>query len=492
VRLVPNEASFRLALCQSLSLTKNHAEAISQCEEGVRLKGDAPEPHIALIMALQAAKRQTEALNKTAAALQKFADSEMLLNISAEANEGAGNYSRAFEIYETLARLRPNSAVYQVKLAENHLRFERDAEAIAAARRAIELEPRHPLAHFYLGRVYFELGQHEEAAQSFQKASEIDTKLPEAFYSLGITQMRRSKPALAIPALRQAINLAPDVFDFNLELGKALNDAMLFDEAVEYLRKADKLNSKHLETKSALGFALFSATKFDEAINVLHEADRLRPGNQTINMFLRVAQARKEGSTQIELMKGIAAKNPKDAAVRDSLSKMLIALRRPQEAEPYIEELLKISKPSGEFYNNIAVSYSDMNQNEKAVAYYRKAAELKTHHVIYLSLANSLRKLGRTAEVSEAYQKALEIKPDSIHVLKSYADFLRDEGKRQQALEMYKRAVTVEPTNAPVIYNLSVLYAKTGNLELAKQYYEVLKTVDQAQAKILNRLMRLK
>ena len=241
-----------------------------------------------------------------------------------------------------------------------------------------------------------------------------------------------------------------------------------------------------------LGFALVSAAKFDEGISVLREADRLRPGDQRINMVLGVAEARKEGSTQIELMKDIAAKNPNDAAVRDSLSKMLIALRRYREAEPYIEELLKISKPSSEFYNSIAVSYADIGKNEKAVEYYRKAAELKPHHVIYISLAGSLRKLGRASEAHEAYKKALEIKPDSIYVLKFYADFLRDEGKRQEALEMYKRAVAVDPINAPVIYNLSALYAKTGNLELARQYYEMLKTIDPAQARILNRLMRLK
>lgn len=491
-RLAPAEASFRLALCQSLSLTRNHVEAISQCEEGVRLKNEAPEAHAALIAALRTAKRHDEALQKAEFAARKFADNEILLNFSAELNKQNGNYVRAVELYETLARLRSGSAVYQVNLAEEYLRSERDADAIAAARKAIALEPRQPLAHFYLGRVFFELGQHEEAAQSFQKAVEIDPKVADAFYYLGITDVRRSKSEKAIPALRQAVNLAPDVFDFNLELGKALNEAKLFDEASEYLRKAEKLNPKHFETKAMLGFALVGAAKFDEGINALRDADRLRPGDQTINMILGVAQARKEGSTQIDLMKRIAAKNPKDTDVRDSLAKMLIALRRNKEAEPVIEELLKNSKPSGEFYNNIAVLYADMNQHEKAIEYFRKAAELKPHHIIYLSLAGSLTKLGRTNEANEAYRKALEIKSDSIYILKSYADFLRDEGKRQEALEMYKRAVAAEPTNVPAIYNLSVLYAKTGNLDLAKQYYETLKLIDPAQARILNRLIRLR
>ena len=297
-----------------------------------------------------------------------------------------------------------------------------------------------PLAYFFLGRVFFELGQYEEAAQSFQKSSEFDAKFAEAFYYLGITEMRRNRNEKAISALRQAVGFAPDVFGFNLELGKALNEEKKFDEAIPFLQKADRLNPEHLETKAALGFALVGATRFDEGINVLREADRLRPGNQIINMILNVAQARKEGATQIEMMKSIAERNPKDANVRDSLVKMLVALRRRQEAEPYIKELLKISTPSGEFYNGIAVLYTDLGQEKEAIEYYQKAAELKPHHVIYLSLAVSLKNLGRTAEADESFRKALEIKPDSIYVLKSYADFLRDEGKRQEALAMYKRA----------------------------------------------------
>jgi superkiller protein 3 len=492
VRLVPNEASFRLALCQSLSLTENHAEAISQCEEGMRLKSDAPEPHIALIMALRAAKRQTEVSQKIAAALQKFSDNEILLNVSAEVNEEAGDYNRAVEIYETLARLRPNSAVYQVRLAENYLRLERDSEAIAAARKALQLEPKHPLAHFYLGRVYFELGQHEEAVQNFQKASEIDTKFAEAFYYLGVAESQRSKLDKSIAALRQAVALSPDNFFFNRELGKRLEDDKRSEEAVEFLRKADKINPNDFETKVGLGLTLTTLTRFGEALETLTKADRMKPGNQDVQMFLSVTRARQQSATQIEAMKQHVANNPKDVKVRQHLTEMLVYLRRTKEAKVALEELIPMLPKTNKNLTMVGVLYTDLGMDEKAVEYHRKAIEIDPHYVIYLNLAFNLEKLGRTAEIQEAFKKALELKPDSIGVLKPYADFLRDQGKRQEALAMYKRAVEAEPTNSPSLFNLSILYAKTGNLAAAKQYYEMLKTVDAAQAKVLDRLMRLK
>lgn len=148
VRLAPNDGSFRTGLCQSLIPTKNHTEAVSQCEEGVRMNSGAPEPHAALIAALLAAKRNAEALQKADIALQKFADNELLLNVSAESFAGAGNFARTAEIYETLTRLKPSNAYYLVKLAENYLRLERDADALAAARRALETDPKQSSAHF--------------------------------------------------------------------------------------------------------------------------------------------------------------------------------------------------------------------------------------------------------------------------------------------------------------------------------------------------------
>jgi tetratricopeptide (TPR) repeat protein len=218
----------------------------------------------------------------------------------------------------------------------------------------------------------------------------------------------------------------------------------------------------------------------------------MKPSNDIVQMLLNVTRARQQGATQIESMRQFIERNPKNWEVRLQLSSMLAYLRRSKEAETAIGELIPLLPPTNKNLTHIGVLYSEMGMYEKAAEYHRKAVEIEPHHVIYLSLAGSLEKLGRTAEVFEAYKKALELKPDSISVMKLYADFLRDQGKRQEALQMYKRVVEVEPTNSPSLFNLSALYAKTGNLELARQYYEMLKTIDPVQAKILHRLMRLK
>jgi tetratricopeptide (TPR) repeat protein len=411
---------------------------------------------------------------------------------SAEANERAGNYARAVEDYESLARLHPASAFYQVKLAENYLRLERDSEAIAAARKAIELEPKNPLAHFYLGKTFFELGQWDESAPAFQKASELDAKFADAFYFLGLSEIRRGANDKGLIAMRQALNLSPESAGLNAEFGQQLNSASRFEEAIEPLRKADKLRPNTLEIKVGLGLALFESTRFDEALEVLAAAERMQPGHQVITMFMNVARARRSGAAQLEMIKQYVADNPKDVQAQIQLANVYGFLRRHAEAEKLFLQALKAQPNDEKLYNLLGVFYSDAKQPEKAAAAYQKAISIAPHATYYLSLGSALNKLGRTEEALEASRKALEMKPDSIFVLKFYADLLREAGKRREALEMYKRAYGVEPTNAPVIFNLGVLSAKTGDLESAKRYQEILKAFDPQMAKMLARFLRLK
>lgn len=490
VRLAPNEPTFRIGLCESLSLSKNHAEAVTQCEEAVRLGADLPTSHLALVAALRTAKRNGDALQTVSNALSKFAENEGLLNFAAELYLEAGNIARSTEIYETLARLKPGTVFYQIRLAENYLRLERDVDAIAAAQKALALE-QHPLAYFFLGRVYLELGQNEEAAQAFQKSSQLNPKSAEAFYFLGLAESRRGKAEGAIAALRQAVALSPDTFEYHKELASNYTNNARLEEAIASFRKAVKLKPDDFEAKVGLGVALFESAQYEEGLSFLMEADRMKPGNQFVNMFLNVARARQQGMAQIDDMKRFAKENPKDLKVRVGLIQLLGFGRRLAEAEPYIEEVLQMNPKNAGIYLEIAVVYSTVGKEDKALAMYRKALEIEQNPGAYLGLAGYYTKLGQVEEALKAYAKVLELKPDSPNIMKGYADLLRDNGKRREALEMYKRSLEMLPLNPPALFNAGLLSAKFGDLNAAQQYLATLKSVDPQTAKTLARYIKM-
>lgn len=493
VKLNPSDGTFRTALCQALSLARNHAEAIAACEEGVRLTPDSPEAQAALANAMILARRpQTDILRLLDLALAKFREHEVLLRQAAFYHADNGNLTYAAELLERLTRLKPSSALYHARLADVYLRLERDEEALVSARKSLQIEPENPFAQFFMGKLFFELGQHEEASEAFQKSISNGIEALDAEYYFALSESRRGRAASAIETLTRLVARNPEEYNYQYQLGTLLNDGARYEDAIAPLKKAVVLNPKSFETKAALGLALFESANFDEGISVLEEANRIQPGNQVVTMFLNVARTRQQRVPQIPEMMAHAKENPQDLNVRLHLIPLLSYSRRIGEAEPYVQDVLKMNPPDVRVYHLIAVSYSTSGLYDKALALYRKSLEVKEDPGAYLGFASIYSRRGQAEEASRAYAKVIELKPDSPNIMKGYADHLRDNGKRQEALDMYKRSLSQLPLNGPALFNAAVLSFKLREPEAGRQYHETLRTVDPKLARTLDRCLRLK
>lgn len=490
VRLAPASPEIRLNLCKGLTDSQKHSEALEQCREAVRLAPGSARAIAMLADNLRVLQRTDEALVILTTALQRLNNERSLLHLSAEISMEAGDFYAALPKYETLASLYPNEAGYQAMLANCYLRVERDREAVNAANKAIELQPANSMAHFYLGKVHFEMGQNEEALTAFSRAAALDPKFVEAFHFLGLTQDRLGRLVEAASSMKTAATLDPDSAYYNYALGKVLCENARFQEAVAPLRKANQLEQDNFGFKTQLGLALFESANFDEALTVLAEADKLRPNDPIVKMFLQVTTARKNNGNNLAVIEKLARDNPKDVKLKLNLAQTYDHLRRTNEAEPLYLEVIRLQPDDAKLYNLLGVFYSGSGQNEKAANAYRKAGELMGHHVPYLSLGNSLNKLGRNAEALEAYKKAYSIKPDSAAVLKLYADVLKDAGKRQEAITLYRSLLAIEPSNVAALSSLGYLYIKTNNSVGAKECYEMLKLINPAEARAFARCLR--
>lgn len=492
-RLAPNDGSFRTGLCKALVLIKSFSEAVTECEEGVRLAPDSHYARAALIETMNRARLGASDIQRVVdLAMVRFPDDESIIVEAASFYVSIGNPAAAADLYQRLITLKPGSAVYHAYLAEVYMLLERDNDAVSEARKALELEPKNARAQYFMGRLFFELGQHSEASQAFETVTQSTTDFPDAPYYFALSEARRGRNESAVAALRRLVAIDPDNFDYQSELGRSLNGIARYEEAIDPMQKAVRLKPKDVEAKAGLGLALFESGRLSEAIAILEEADRTQPGNEVVTMFLRVARSRQQAMPQIPEMKEFAKENPQDAGVRMNLVNLLAFSRRIIEAEPYIAEIYKIGPKDVRFYQGIAVAYATAGLYDKAITAYAKSFEIEESPGAYLGLAGIYQKAGRVDDASRAYAKVLELKPDSPNIAKIYADHLLDNGKRREALEMYKRALASLPFNAPALFNAAVLSAKFGDLETARRYLEPLKTADPSLARTLERILRLK
>jgi Tfp pilus assembly protein PilF len=141
------------------------------------------------------------------------------------------NLGQAIEAQQALAAARPADAAIEVDLG-NLLRFaERDAEAEAAYRRALELDPQSVAAHFNLGLLLQEQGKRRAALREFRAVVALDPRHAWAHYQAGVILDGWRLDELAVRAYARALALDPrlrfpDVNPHTID-NRLLTEAML-------------------------------------------------------------------------------------------------------------------------------------------------------------------------------------------------------------------------------------------------------------------------
>jgi len=105
------------------------------------------------------------------------------------------------------------------------------AEAEAAYRRAVALDPSLANAITNLGNLLFRKGESTEAEQLYVRALRIDPDQPEAFYNLGFLRYEQGDLSAAVLNFKRAIDSDPAFSDAHFNLAMALHDLGRPDEA---------------------------------------------------------------------------------------------------------------------------------------------------------------------------------------------------------------------------------------------------------------------
>jgi superkiller protein 3 len=129
-------------------------------------------------------------------------------------------------------------------------------EAIAAYRKAIELDPRFALAHSNLGNALLDQKKPDEAIAAYRKAIELDPNLTLAHNNLGNALRDQKKLPEAVAAFRKAIELDPKYAFAHTNLGLALYDQKKWDEAIAAFRKAIELDPNLANAYNGLAWLL--------------------------------------------------------------------------------------------------------------------------------------------------------------------------------------------------------------------------------------------
>lgn len=140
--------------------------------------------------------------------------------------------------------------------------------SLAAARRAVELDPNSGEAHTALGMIEIDSEKNWDAARHELEAAislSPNYSLAEIYYGIYLDAVGR--PEEAITHMRRALQLDPLSFFANRHLGSVLYFGRHYNESLEYLRRAAEMEpSKHLLVESWRSRDYEMSGNLDEAV----------------------------------------------------------------------------------------------------------------------------------------------------------------------------------------------------------------------------------
>lgn len=161
--------------------------------------------------------------------------------------------------------LAPRNRGFATNYANLLFEFRQSEEAEAIYRQLVAEDPAQQFAWKNLGVLLLEKGDLVGAEESARQALTLNEQDAVAHNVLGCVLRQRRAIDEAIVALRRAVELAPAVSDYALNLALALSDVGRFDEALPLYETAIRLNPDSVSAYTSLGLVSFIQGRMDVA-----------------------------------------------------------------------------------------------------------------------------------------------------------------------------------------------------------------------------------
>lgn len=158
---------------------------------------------------------------------------------------------------------------------------------------------------------------------------------------------------------------------------------------------------------------------------------------------------------------------PKDAPMLEALGTVLMASEAPadhERAEGLLRDALQVAPESGNALNSLGLLLQHRGELVEAEAAFSRAIALAPRDgSAYVNLGSLLLEWQREPErAAELLATAVELLPRSAAALNAHAVALKGVGRTDEARAAYERALELRPNSAALHFNLALLYMERG------------------------------
>ena len=312
--------------------------------------------------------------------------------------------------------------------AESLLAKQQFAEAEEKLQALVKSQDKNPQAWFDLGFAQSHLGKTTDAVSSYQKAVDLAPDWFEANLNLGVDLARSGKRNAAIPVLKHAVELKPSTGGAQAIARAWLTLAQTTEEDGSDPKGAAAAYDKAAELGVADPMIVVRAGSLlekagDAAGAEQHYRKAAESGNAAgMARLIDLLRAQKRDADAETWLRKYAAQNPQDAQATVQLARLLAGQGKKEEAAQILKPL---AGPSAgpQVNQELGELYLDNKQYADAAPLFQQALAAKPqdaqlHYDLGLALLHQL----KYAEAEAELMKAVQLKPALTEAYATLAD----------------------------------------------------------------------
>lgn len=320
-------------------------------------------------------------------------------------------------------------------MAWHHFKFGKSKDAVRYWQRCLELEPGFGEAHFWIGTVARDTGDHQGAAECFRKAIALDPDSSQLRVDLAQALMNQGKMEEAIEVLRENLRAHP----------KSMSSLVLLGEIYGQLKEDEKAK-ENLEAAIEM-FPGFTSAYYGLA-NACARLGETEKSKEYLQKFKALKKRDEDAHRQgLRTHDGVSPVRLGVAEVCTSASKVYLAHEDPQTAEHLLRRGADLCPTHPECLQLLAWLYERQGRTDDAIAMLVRAAENDPENVsVPLRLGALHVRLGQFDAAAEAFTNVIRISPHQAGGYAALANlYLQTNRRLPEAKSLATRAVEEEP-----------------------------------------------
>jgi superkiller protein 3 len=460
--------------------------AINFYKQALSVTPDNTELHLKLARTYEQVNDFSSSIKEYGNALDNSSESEDILNSleriwqkkvdenpkDAEAHANLGvvyqkekRYSEALEEYNKAVSLNPANINTRINIGTLYQEQKNYAGALDIYNSILQMQPQNTSVMLSKAQCLKELKRNEEAINEYKAILNLDMKNTTAKAELFDLLKDTMPTEQVLDFLYKNVQNSPTNADSYYEFAYELHNAGKIDDAIVYYNQTIKLDNTKIDAYINLSQAYMQKDDYSKAYETIQQAMKLAPNNELVKK-------------QYNTVLNDYSTNTYNLASNDFQS---------GNYQKAIEEYMKISPATSDSLIGIAASYQSLNNNEKAIEYYKKAMELDSSNSELPYYIASIYANTNDFEKAKTYIDISLAKNSSNTQAKELSDYIKikqtegiladavqkyDEEKYKDAITLFDKVLKITPDNATVYYYRALTYDALNNYQKAISDYK--------------------